>query len=221
MKSPSSPATQSIDLFRGAVLFPALLLLVLASTIAASAQAPAPDSPAIEAKAHAWLDKLTLDEKVELVGGEDSMYTHPAPAIGLPRFKMSDASVGVRTWGPTTAYAGGVALAATWDPEFAAQAGRVAGQGCARPRRQLPARPRRQHCPLAHRRAQLRVSVGRSLSQRNAGRPVHPGRAVSGRDRHGQALRAQQSGVQPPQCVLRRRRAHHARDLSARRLKPR
>ncbi len=41
---------------------------------------------------------------------------------------MSDASVGVRTWGPTTAYAGGVALAATWDTEFARTLGESLGK---------------------------------------------------------------------------------------------
>jgi beta-glucosidase len=50
------------------------------------------------------------------------------PSIGLPRFKMSDASVGVRTWGPTTAYAGGVGLAATWDTEFARALGESLGK---------------------------------------------------------------------------------------------
>ena len=69
------------------------------------------------------LAKLTLEQKIELLGGVDSMYTHSEAAIGLPRFKMSDASVGVRTWGPTTAYAGGVALAASWDPELARKLG--------------------------------------------------------------------------------------------------
>jgi beta-glucosidase len=82
-----------------------------------------PDSPAIEAKAHALVVKLTLEQKIELLGGVDSMFTHSVPAIGLPRFKMSDASVGVRTWGPTTAYAGGVGLAAAWDPEMARRLG--------------------------------------------------------------------------------------------------
>lgn len=92
------------------------------------AQAPAPDSPAIEAEAHAMLSKLTLEQKITLLGGEDSMYTHPMPSIDLPRFKMSDASVGVRTWGPTTAYAGGVALAATWDTAFARRLGESLGK---------------------------------------------------------------------------------------------
>jgi len=46
----------------------------------------------------------------------------------LPRLKMSDASVGVRTWGPTTAYAGGAALAATWDTDFARKLGESLGK---------------------------------------------------------------------------------------------
>jgi beta-glucosidase len=96
--------------------------------VQATAQAPVPDSPAIEAQAHAMLAKLTLEQKIELLGGVNEMFTHPAPAIGLPRFKMSDASVGVRTWGPTTAYAGGAALAATWDREFARRLGEGLGR---------------------------------------------------------------------------------------------
>ena len=105
-----------------------LLASVAAVGVAAQAQAPAPDSPAIEAEAQALLNKLTLEQKIELLGGEDNMFTHAMPSIGLPRFKMSDASVGVRTWGPTTAYAGGVALAATWDPAFARKLGESLGR---------------------------------------------------------------------------------------------
>jgi beta-glucosidase len=96
--------------------------------VQAAAQAPVPDSPAIEAKARALLSKLTLEQKIELIGGVDSMFTHAEPVIDLPRFKMSDASVGVRTWGPTTAYAGGVALAATWDTDFARKLGASLGK---------------------------------------------------------------------------------------------
>jgi beta-glucosidase len=94
----------------------------------AVAQAPVPDSPAIEARAHALLDKLTLEQKIELLGGVDNMFTRAMPSIGLPRFKMSDASVGLVEWGPATAYAGGVALAATWDPDFARTLGESLGR---------------------------------------------------------------------------------------------
>jgi beta-glucosidase len=74
------------------------------------------------------LKKLTLEQKIRLLGGVDSMFTQAEPAINLPRIKMSDASVGIRTWGPTTAYAGGVGLAATWDREFARSLGESIGR---------------------------------------------------------------------------------------------
>jgi beta-glucosidase len=127
MRNQKQSSTRSISPFALASLLPVLLACALSAAVQASAQAPAPDSPAIEAKAHAMLAKLTLEEKIDMLGGVDGMFTHPAPTIGLPRFKMSDASVGVRTWGPTTAYAGGVALAATWDREFARKLGEGLG----------------------------------------------------------------------------------------------
>jgi len=105
-----------------------LALLALMVNARILAQASTPDSPAIEAKAKAMLAKLSLEQKIELLGGIDNMYTRPMPVIDLPRFKMSDASVGVRTWGPTTAYAGGVALAATWDIDFARKLGESLGK---------------------------------------------------------------------------------------------
>jgi beta-glucosidase len=109
-------------------LLTCLGVVLIAAVSVAFAQAPVPDSPAIEVKARALLSKLTLEQKIELLGGQDGMYTHAVPTIGLPRFKMSDASVGVRTWGPTTAYAGGAALAATWDVDFARRLGESLGK---------------------------------------------------------------------------------------------
>ncbi|MGB8262128.1 MAG: glycoside hydrolase family 3 C-terminal domain-containing protein [Terracidiphilus sp.] len=105
-----------------------LAVVVAGFGVLASAQAPVAGSPAIEARAHEMLAKLTLEQKIELIGGVDEMFTHAVSAIGLPRLKMSDASVGVRTWGPTTAYAGGAALSATWDRAFARKRGESLGK---------------------------------------------------------------------------------------------
>jgi beta-glucosidase len=124
MKNNKILATQTI--FSLGIAF--LLSILLSCGLTASAQAPVPDSPQIEARAHALLAKLTLEQKIELLGGVDNMFTQAIPAIDLPRFKMSDASVGIRSWGPTTAYAGGVALAATWDKEFARRLGEGLGR---------------------------------------------------------------------------------------------
>ncbi|MGA9060225.1 MAG: glycoside hydrolase family 3 C-terminal domain-containing protein [Terracidiphilus sp.] len=104
------------------------LSLVWFGSLPAAAQAPIPDSPAIEAQARALLNRLTLEQKIELLGGVDGNFTQAIPSIGLPRFKMSDASVGVNHWGPSTAYAGGVALAATWDTNYARELGESLGK---------------------------------------------------------------------------------------------
>jgi beta-glucosidase len=82
----------------------------------------------VNAEVNAMLAKLTLAEKIKLIGGVDGMFTHAMPQIGLQRLKMSDGPVGVRVWGPSIAYAGGIGLAASWDPALARKVGRAIGQ---------------------------------------------------------------------------------------------
>ena len=128
MKNAVKNRAESIRHFTFPCLGSVLIGVALLTPGLAVAQGPVADSAAIEGKAHSLLVKLTLEQKIELIGGVDSMFTHAEPSIGLPRFKMSDASVGVRTWGPTTAYAGGAALAATWDLDFARKLGQGLGK---------------------------------------------------------------------------------------------
>ena len=108
-------------------LLRAAAAVLLASSLAV-AQAPVPNSDAIEAKAHALLAKLTLDEKIELLGGTDMMFTRAIPAKGIPRLQMSDASFGLRSDVPSTVYASGAGLAATWDREIARKVGESLGK---------------------------------------------------------------------------------------------
>jgi len=96
MKNSAKVPTQSfVPLCLVAILI--LFGSLLTCTLPLQAQAPVAATPAIEAKAQSMLAKLTLEQKIELIGGVDSMFTNAIPAINLPRFKMSDASVGVRT----------------------------------------------------------------------------------------------------------------------------
>ena len=111
---------------RLSLCFAAVLTLSLVSF--SSAQGPVPDTPAIEQRIDGMLAKLTPAEKIHLIGGTENFFTFPAPSIGLPQLKMSDGPLGVRTWGPSTAYPAGVALAATWDPKLAEREGVALGQ---------------------------------------------------------------------------------------------
>jgi beta-glucosidase len=73
------------------------------------------------------LAKLTLEEKIDLIGGVDGFYVRANEKIGLPRLKMADGPVGVRNYGPSTVF-GGIGLAAAWDPELASRIGATIGQ---------------------------------------------------------------------------------------------
>jgi beta-glucosidase len=72
--------------------------------------------------------KLTLQQKLELIGGVDNMFIRAEPSAGFPTLKMSDGPEGVRTWGPDTAYAGAIALAASWNPALADKMGQSIGK---------------------------------------------------------------------------------------------
>src|SRR5579871_4221969 len=98
-----------------------LLAAVLSCVAAFSARADAPDGR--DAQVEALLGKLTLEQKIDLLGGVQSFYLRAVPAIGLPRLRMSDGPLGVRAPEATTAYAGGLALAASWDAALAHEVG--------------------------------------------------------------------------------------------------
>jgi len=100
---------------------PFLRPLFAASLLATAAASARPAD--IDTRVETMLKGLSLERKIDLIGGVDEMYTNAAPEIGLPRLKMSDGPLGVRTWGPSTAYAGGIALAATWDTGLAEEIG--------------------------------------------------------------------------------------------------
>lgn len=107
------------------LLFSAFLFLATTPGLTQSTenQGPRPITPAMEQRVDAMVQKLTLKQKLALIGGVDGMYIRSEPSIGFPRLKMSDGPMGVRTWGPSTAYAAGINLAASWDRSLAEQVG--------------------------------------------------------------------------------------------------
>ena len=86
-------------------------------------------SPAqIDDRAQSILKKMTLEEKVDYIGGYNGFYVRAVPRLGLPAFKMSDGPIGVRNYGPSTTYAAGIGLAASWDTDLAGQIGTMIGK---------------------------------------------------------------------------------------------
>jgi beta-glucosidase len=104
-----------------------LSLFVLFFLLPAVSQQAAPTPPDIESRIDSMLKALTLEEKVDLIGGVDDFYIRANQKIGLPRLRMADGPVGVRNYGPSTVF-GGIGLAASWDPELAQRIGAVIGE---------------------------------------------------------------------------------------------
>lgn len=90
------------------------------------AQTPNASSP--DARAEAILKQMTLEEKIDLIGGTDGFFIRAIPRLGIPRIKMADGPLGVRNFGPATAMAGGISLAASWNPQLAEQVGTQIGR---------------------------------------------------------------------------------------------
>src|ERR1039457_1774507 len=81
--------------------------LCLAAALAARADPPAlyrDKSAAPEARVDDLLPRLTLDEKLSIIGGDRDFYIRPIPRLGIPEIKMADGPLGVRNYGPPTAY---------------------------------------------------------------------------------------------------------------------
>ncbi len=74
-----------------------------------------------EARISALLRKMTLDEKVAMIGGT-GFDTTPIPRLAIPSLKMTDGPIGVRN-GPQTAFPAGIAMAATFDPALIGKVG--------------------------------------------------------------------------------------------------
>jgi beta-glucosidase len=85
-------------------------------------------SPDIDTKVNSIIQKMTLEEKIDLLGGTDGFYARGIPRLGMTRLKMADGPIGVRNFGAATAMAGGIALAATWNLPLAERVGREIGR---------------------------------------------------------------------------------------------
>ncbi len=101
-----------------------LFTFALFPSCIAFAQAPVPSNPEIERRVDAILKKMTLEQKIDYIGGT-GFAVRAMPALGIPALEMSDGPLGVRSNQkfPSTTYAAGIGLAASWDPQLAERVG--------------------------------------------------------------------------------------------------
>ena len=90
----------------------------------------------IEQRVEELLEKLTLNEKVSLLSGQDIWNTVPVKRLGIPSITMTDGPHGVRAtapeagrkMGPVTAFPTGISMGAAWNPDLVEQVGQALGE---------------------------------------------------------------------------------------------
>lgn len=74
------------------------------------------------------LRRMSLEEKIRMLGGVDDFYIVENRRLGIPRIKMADGPLGVRNYGEATAYPAGICMAAAWDTALERQVGSMVGK---------------------------------------------------------------------------------------------
>src|SRR4029077_8899436 len=95
------------------------LLLICAACALLHAQ-----SPSSSDRVESIVGKMSLEEKVDYIGGT-GFAIRAMPSLQWPAFEMSDGPLGVRSNSrlPSTVYAAGVGLAATWNRSLTERVG--------------------------------------------------------------------------------------------------
>ena len=102
-------------------------LILSLNGVSVGAQSAANSSAAVEQRVDKLLTQMTLEEKINMIGGS-GMGTYAIPRLGIPTLSMSDGPMGAHAINPSTAFAAGIGLAATWDAALAEQVGHQIGR---------------------------------------------------------------------------------------------
>lgn len=88
-------------------------------------------SLSIEQRVTDLLNRMTLEEKIDLLAGYNDFYLHPCERLGIPAFKMADGPLGLSSWGlwgRATAFPSAIAVASSWNRELSFQLGEMYAQ---------------------------------------------------------------------------------------------
>jgi beta-glucosidase len=97
--------------------------LALAISLPAAAQTSRSPATDAERRIDGLIRQMTLEEKVDLLGGINGFDVRGVPRLGVPALATADGPFGVRRGTRSNAMAGGIALAATWNTDLARRMG--------------------------------------------------------------------------------------------------
>ena len=106
----------------------AMVFLLSAGNLVAQTAVYKDPSKPVEQRAKDLLTRMTLEEKIDMLGGFEAFYIRPSERLGIPKIKMADGPLGVRNYGKATAFPGGIAFAAAWNKDLTRTYGEMIGK---------------------------------------------------------------------------------------------
>lgn len=82
----------------------------------------------VEERANDLLKRMTLEEKIDYIGGYKGFYIRGIERLGVPEIKLTDGPVGTHKDGRSTAYPAGVLTASTWNKGLIYELGKQLGR---------------------------------------------------------------------------------------------
>lgn len=80
----------------------------------------------VEERVNDLVNRMTLEEKIDLLAGYRDFYLHPCERLGIPAFKLADGPLGIASWGlfgQATAFPSALMLAASWNRDLSGKTG--------------------------------------------------------------------------------------------------
>src|SRR5258708_11779885 len=88
----------------------------------------------VEERVESILKQMTIEEKIGIIGGAGSLFDiRGVPRLNVPPMTAADGPFGVRNFTRTSVYAGGIALAASWNTDLAQRIGAQLGRDARSP----------------------------------------------------------------------------------------
>ncbi len=105
-----------------------LSIFALSVTLLPKAQEYKNPKADVETRVEDLLSKMTLEEKIDYIGGFKGFYIRAIPRLGVPEIKLTDGPVGTHKDGKSTAYPAGVLTASTWNRDLVYELGKQLGR---------------------------------------------------------------------------------------------
>ena len=100
-----------------------LIIISLFCVLSVSAQ-----TNSVETRVESILQKMTLEEKIDALGGVNGFDVRGLERLGIPLLKTADSPFGVRRDSRSNVMVGGIALASTWNTNLAQATGLQIGR---------------------------------------------------------------------------------------------